>query len=81
MAARQQVWLTLGSTIGRCAGSPEYWTCPNDFDPDRFPLDAPVPNEVTENFAYLPLWRGQAQVHRWGPSIVFVEGVFWSLFS
>ena len=39
--------------------SPEYWTCPNDFDPDRFPLDAPVPNELTENFAYLPFGGGK----------------------
>jgi len=39
--------------------SPEYWARPNSFDPDRFPLDAPVPTEVTENFAYLPFGGGK----------------------
>ncbi|KAK9820832.1 hypothetical protein WJX81_000578 [Elliptochloris bilobata] len=39
--------------------SPEYWAEPNAFNPDRFPLDAPVPNEVTENFAYLPFGGGK----------------------
>ena len=39
--------------------SPEYWQRPDEFDPDRFPLDGPVPNEVTENFAYLPFGGGR----------------------
>lgn len=39
--------------------SPEYWPEPNAFNPNRFPLDAPVPNEVTQNFAYLPFGGGK----------------------
>lgn len=40
--------------------SPTLWDNPNDFNPDRFgPLDRPVPNEVTENFAYLPFGGGR----------------------
>lgn len=39
--------------------SPKYWANPNVFDPDRFPLDAPVPTEVTQNFAYLPFGGGK----------------------
>jgi beta-ring hydroxylase len=39
--------------------SPEYWDHPNEFNPDRFPLDGPVPNEVTQNFTYLPFGGGR----------------------
>lgn len=46
-------------TARRPRRSPEYWDRPNSFDPDRFPLDAPVPTEVTENFAYLPFGGGK----------------------
>lgn len=35
------------------------WDRPNDFDPDRFPVDQPIPNEVTHNFAYLPFGGGR----------------------
>ena len=35
------------------------WDRPNDFDPDRFPVDLPVPTEVTQNFAYLPFGGGR----------------------
>jgi cytochrome P450 len=37
----------------------EYWERPEDFDPDRFSLDKPVPNETTENFNYLPFGGGR----------------------
>ncbi len=31
-----------------------------DFKPERFgPLDGPIPNEVTESFAYLPFGGGR----------------------
>lgn len=59
MAARQQVLVDTEVNKRPLRRSPEYWTCPNDFDPDRFPLDAPVPNEITENFAYLPFGGGK----------------------
>ncbi|EIE27810.1 cytochrome P450 [Coccomyxa subellipsoidea C-169] len=36
-----------------------YWTRPEDFDPDRFSLEGPVPNETTENFNYLPFGGGR----------------------
>ena len=45
--------------MGAGRRSPEYWPEPNAFNPDRFPLDAPVPNEVTQNFAYLPFGGGK----------------------
>ena len=39
--------------------SPLLWDRPHDFDPGRFgPLDAPIPNEFTENYRYLPLGGG-----------------------
>ena len=39
--------------------SPELWDRPQEFDPLRFPLDRPVPNEVTHDFAYLPFGGGK----------------------
>ncbi|KAK9917377.1 hypothetical protein WJX75_003717 [Coccomyxa subellipsoidea] len=36
-----------------------YWQRPEEFDPDRFLLDGPVPNETTENFNYLPFGGGR----------------------
>ena len=39
--------------------SPEYWTDPEEFNPDRFPVDKPIPNEVTEDFKYLPFGGGK----------------------
>jgi beta-ring hydroxylase len=39
--------------------SPAAWDRPEEFDPDRFPLDAPVPNETTEGFRYLPFGGGK----------------------
>ncbi|GLC45871.1 hypothetical protein PLESTB_001447900 [Pleodorina starrii] len=40
--------------------SPKLWDEPDKFKPERFgPLDGPVPNEVTENFAYLPFGGGR----------------------
>ncbi|KAG2433939.1 hypothetical protein HYH02_012484 [Chlamydomonas schloesseri] len=40
--------------------SPKLWDEPDKFKPDRFgPLDGPMPNEVTENFAYLPFGGGR----------------------
>jgi beta-ring hydroxylase len=36
-----------------------YWQNPETFDPDRFPVDGPIPNEVTENFNYLPFGGGR----------------------
>ena len=39
--------------------SPALWDRPNDFVPDRFPVDGPTPTEVTHNFAYLPFGGGR----------------------
>lgn len=43
----------------KCCRSPNYWDRAQEFDPHRFPLDQPVPNEVTNNFAYLPFGGGR----------------------
>jgi beta-ring hydroxylase len=39
--------------------SPDLWKDPEVFNPDRFPLDAPIPNEVTQDYAYLPFGGGK----------------------
>ncbi|KAF8056787.1 CYP97A3 [Scenedesmus sp. PABB004] len=39
--------------------SPALWDDPDAFRPERFPLDAPPPNEVTEGFRYLPFGGGR----------------------
>jgi beta-ring hydroxylase len=39
--------------------NPRLWENPDKFDPDRFPLDERMPNEVTQNYAYLPFGGGQ----------------------
>eukprot|EP01025_Chloroclados_australasicus_P021209 TRINITY_DN2223_c0_g2_i5.p1 TRINITY_DN2223_c0_g2~~TRINITY_DN2223_c0_g2_i5.p1 ORF type:complete len:571 (-),score=26.99 TRINITY_DN2223_c0_g2_i5:278-1990(-) len=35
------------------------WENPDKFDPDRWPLDEPLPDEITTNFAYLPFGGGK----------------------
>lgn len=40
--------------------NPAYWPQPDQFNPERFgPLDGPIPNEVTEEFRYLPFGGGK----------------------
>ena len=39
--------------------NPRLWEDPDTFNPDRFPIDEKMPNEVTENYAYLPFGGGQ----------------------
>ncbi|KAL4447666.1 hypothetical protein ABPG75_004885 [Micractinium tetrahymenae] len=39
--------------------SPELWDEPEVFNPDRFPVDAPTPNETTHDFKYLPFGGGR----------------------
>ncbi|GIL65093.1 hypothetical protein Vafri_18867 [Volvox africanus] len=40
--------------------SPTLWDDPERFKPERFgPLDGPIPNEITENFSYLPFGGGR----------------------
>lgn len=39
--------------------NPEYWPDAEEFIPERFPLDAPMPNEITEEFRYLPFGGGK----------------------
>jgi len=39
--------------------SPQLWDRPDEFDPERFPVDRPMPNEVTEDFKYLPFGGGK----------------------
>ena len=36
-----------------------YWSNADSFDPDRFSVEGPVPNEITENFNYLPFGGGR----------------------
>ncbi|XP_002971637.2 protein LUTEIN DEFICIENT 5, chloroplastic [Selaginella moellendorffii] len=38
--------------------SPSLWEHSHEFRPERWPLDGPDPNEVTENFKYLPFGGG-----------------------
>jgi beta-ring hydroxylase len=35
--------------------SPHLWENPEDFNPERWPLDQPAPNEVNQDYRYLPL--------------------------
>lgn len=39
--------------------SPELWDEPDTFNPDRFSLDGPTPNETTHDFKYLPFGGGK----------------------
>ena len=39
--------------------NPDYWPEPDKFDPGRFPVDEPMPNEITEDFRYLPFGGGK----------------------
>jgi beta-ring hydroxylase len=39
--------------------NPRIWDEPDAFKPERFPIDAPMPNEYTEEYAYLPFGGGQ----------------------
>jgi cytochrome P450 len=39
--------------------SEEHWERPHEFDPDRFDVNGPIPNEVTQDFAYLPFGGGK----------------------
>lgn len=48
------------SCFFNCRRSAELWDSPDEFNPDRFgPLDGPMPNEVTEDFKYLPFGGGK----------------------
>lgn len=38
--------------------SPAVWDRPDDFVPERFPLDAPVPSEQTTDYKYIPFSGG-----------------------
>ena len=38
---------------------PGHWQEQDRFNPDRFPLDKPLPSEVTEDFNYLPFGGGR----------------------
>ncbi|KAL5702567.1 hypothetical protein ACHQM5_027769 [Ranunculus cassubicifolius] len=37
---------------------PAHWTDAEKFNPERWPLDGPNPNEVNQNFSYLPFGGG-----------------------
>ena len=39
--------------------NPRIWDEPDTFKPERVPIDAPMPNEYTEEYAYLPFGGGQ----------------------
>ncbi|XP_074576943.1 protein LUTEIN DEFICIENT 5, chloroplastic-like [Curcuma longa] len=38
--------------------SPKYWVDAEKFNPERWPLDGPNPNESNQNFSYLPFGGG-----------------------
>jgi len=38
--------------------SPDVWDRPNDFIPDRFPIDDPIPTEQNTDFRYIPFSGG-----------------------
>ncbi|KAL6501211.1 hypothetical protein OROHE_025074 [Orobanche hederae] len=38
--------------------SPNHWEDADKFDPERWPLDGPNPNETNQNFSYLPFGGG-----------------------
>ncbi|KAJ9542686.1 hypothetical protein OSB04_029192 [Centaurea solstitialis] len=38
--------------------SPEHWADADKFNPERWPLDGPNPNETNQNFSYLPFGGG-----------------------
>lgn len=38
--------------------SPAVWDRPDDFIPERFPVDEPVPNESNTDFRYIPFSAG-----------------------
>ncbi|MCH96344.1 cytochrome P450 monooxygenase CYP97A10, partial [Trifolium medium] len=38
--------------------SPTLWDGPDKFDPERWSLDGPNPNETNQNFKYLPFGGG-----------------------
>ncbi|CAA6666515.1 unnamed protein product [Spirodela intermedia] len=38
--------------------SPNHWAEPESFNPERWPLDGPNPNEINQNFSYLPFGGG-----------------------
>jgi beta-ring hydroxylase len=39
--------------------NPRLWDKPEEFIPERFPVDGKAPDEYTEDFAYLPFGGGQ----------------------
>ncbi|XP_010264030.1 PREDICTED: protein LUTEIN DEFICIENT 5, chloroplastic-like [Nelumbo nucifera] len=41
--------------LHRC---PNHWTDAEKFNPERWPLDGPNPNEINQNFSYLPFGGG-----------------------
>nr|CAD1830823.1 unnamed protein product [Ananas comosus var. bracteatus] len=41
--------------LHRC---PKHWDDPESFNPERWPLDGPSPNEINQNFSYLPFGGG-----------------------
>ncbi|MEW5299434.1 MAG: hypothetical protein WDW36_002452 [Sanguina aurantia] len=54
VAAKQDVMIS----IYNIHHSPSVWDKPEEFLPERFPLDQPVPNEVNTDFRYIPFSGG-----------------------
>lgn len=66
-------WLT-DSCLGVCCRAPQYWHHANEFNPDRFSVDNPIPNEITENFWYLPFGGGRRKcIGEAAPSLLVVH--------
>ncbi|CAK0785609.1 hypothetical protein CVIRNUC_008820 [Coccomyxa viridis] len=55
VAAGSDIFISVWN-IHRNAG---FWSNADSFDPDRFPVEGPIPNEITENFNYLPFGGGR----------------------
>lgn len=43
------------------------WDDPEEFKPERFPLDGPIPNEQNTDYRYIPFSAGPRWPNTWPP--------------